>query len=116
MLTLSFENDHRPGKIERTSARKNKKQNAASNLAVVSGPSCFGNAVADKHKANNWRAEDSGDCHRGEDEIENGGNHLFLSPVARMILAQHAEVVKLVEMLLLGAIVFCISFAVTAGL
>ncbi|WP_035202020.1 hypothetical protein [Agrobacterium tumefaciens] len=116
MLTVSLENDYRAGQVKRTSAGQSEKQNTASDLGVVGWPAFLGNTFTNEDAARNRRTENSRECDPADDEIQSGGDHLFFSPVARIILAQHAEVVKLVEMTLLGAIVFSICFAMTAGI
>lgn len=116
MLTFSVQFDEPARKIGGRNASSGKQHHGKKDVPAVGGLSLLRNATAKEDKSGNRRAvcgDESSDAQSG---IDDGFYHSKISPVAKILLVEHAAILKMIEMSLLGAIVFSICFAVTAGL
>ena len=116
MLTVSVRSYEPASKIKSRHTSSSKKHNSNGYVSPIGGLSMLGDAAAKEDKCGDWRAVG---CHESNDAcggVKKGFYHSQLSPVAKILLVEHAGILKMIEMSLLGAIVFSICFAVTAGL
>lgn len=116
MLTFSLENDYRTGQVKTCYSGKSEKQHSASNLGKVRRSALFGGALSKVDASGNWRAERDNHGCCSENKTQDAGEHGKISPLALIIITEHATLLKAVKMTLLSVTVFCICFAVTAGL
>ena len=116
MLTFSLENDYRAGQVKSRYSGKSEKQYPASNLGKVCRSIILGRTLPNVDAAGDRSAKRHDHCDQAENKTQYAGEHVEISPLAQIMITEHAALLKVVEMSLLGATVFCICFAVTAGL
>lgn len=116
MLTLPLPDYYRAGQVHGRDSRNGKIQYASANLREISCLPVLRASITDvdaaRYRGEENRCERDGAQNKADDAVEHGA----LSPMASLLVSNYREVVEFIEFTLLGAIVFCIGFAVTAGI
>ncbi len=116
MLTVSVQAYEPARKIGGRNTGSSKQRDGKNNVPGVGALPMFRNATAKEDKSGNRRAVCRHQSYSAESGVDDGFYHSKISPVAQILIVEHAEILKTIEFSLLGAIVFFICFAVTAGL
>lgn len=116
MLILSLPDCHVAGQVKSRDSRYAKQQYAGANLREISSSPILRRPAADVDAACYRSEENRCERNRAQNKAGDAVEHGALSPMASLLVSNYREVVEFIEFTLLGAIVFCIGFAVTAGI